>query len=76
MVFSYLTFQELIDTICKLSTKDREEIASSDLLDQARDLVIKDAKIINNYKVLRYLIRLTNGNVILKYGKDIHLTEV
>ena len=70
MVYSYLPFQDLIDSVCKLSKKDREELISSKIVDQTRNLLIKNAECINNGDILRYYIKLVNGNVVLKYTPD------
>ena len=66
----------MIDTICKLSNKDRLELVSSQLVDQPRNLTITDPKNITSVRELEYLIKLTNGDVVLKYSNTTSLSEV
>ena len=40
IVFSFMTVKELLDTVCKVSKKDRKQITKSEILDQPRHLKI------------------------------------
>ena len=68
-VYSYLTLDDLIKTICKLSKRDRSEIVESLILDQPRNLKIGDIEEVTNFAALDYYLSLVNGHFIMTLSK-------
>lgn len=72
-IYSFLTLTELITLISKLSQTERKLLTMADELTQPRSLRIKmnqdencDSTEVINYEVMEYLIKLVNGNLLLK----------
>ena len=75
MIYSYLPFSSLISTISKLSTRERNELISTDLIDQPRNLVLSDFSNFNSSAMisnLEYCLKLVRGNVIVKTKPEIN----
>ena len=68
-VYSYMTLNDLIKTICKLSKVDRREIVDSLILDQPRNLKIGTIETITNFAALDYYLSLVNGYVLLDLSR-------
>ena len=52
-----------------MSKVDREELISTELLDQERHLLLKSLSEINNIDLCEYLIKLVNGNLIVSINE-------
>ena len=59
-----------METICKLSKTEREEIVTTDLLDQPRNLKITDSSNINDIEILEYLLKMVSGHVVIKFNSS------
>jgi hypothetical protein len=56
LIYSFLEMKDLMKLISKLSMKERESLIDTDILDQKRDLIIKNGVEFKNIEVLKYYI--------------------
>ena len=61
--------------ISKLSKKERNELISTTLIDQPRNLLLKDFTYIDDLGQLEYMLKMVNGDVVIKTNPLINLNE-